>query len=845
MNVTHSNDSSTTTNTNHGAFEGMTSLTNVTFASNNVTRIGAQAFKGCSNLATISLPSSVSYIGNKAFEDCNKLNTINLQNVSYIGNSAFKSAFSSIPTSSVELNVEKVNYVGQNAFESTSGLKTINFANNTVLQTVSASAFLNSGITSLDLSQATKLLTISNNAFQGCASLTEVKVPKSLTSFGTGVFGGGSGSNSTATTSLTTIDLSATQVTQLPNSLFQGCSSLSNVKLPAGLTEIGQSAFQGTTSLTTIAIPSTVKRINFGNNDFPGTFQGSGLTSIDLSGTKMVIGGGTDNSNNISWPSNSDDSHCGTFSNMPNLTTVILPANLTGIPKDAFAGSAKLATVKFGAADASNNPSAKDVTGEDNKITLPSKITTIDANAFASTAATAVDLSKITATGFTTINDYVFKDMVSLAEVKLPASITTINQSAFQNDVALKTLSTEEAKAARADEATTPAEGTATFGKSLTSIGQNAFYGTGFTTVDLSKAVGTPASGGSAQTPARTLSVGSGAFTNMAELTTVKLPKDSNINPTYFGNPTTEGTTPKLTSIMYGDGTATATATATIGDATISSPNFSKIQNQTIQINSNTSSTINFTGGVFNGNSTMTKLMLNVTQRNGNTSLWNFNLGMAPTATNTNTDAAYATAPLGNNSALGTIELSGLILNEASASTSNTNQWSRISDTTWAQVASIINMFSSGEVTTNGNTTKANNLDLWTVGSTGAGSTGTGTNSWINTDLTGETVKTGWNITAPSGTPSQGQTLANSTQAATLTHNGVNWQYSNPKGAAAGSTGRQSSGQADNSITITGSGIKIYKAMSGSNGYQTYLAYQGRKYFKQMNLCHYKSYFQI
>ena len=41
---------------------------------------------------------------------------------------------------------------------------------------------------------------------------------------------------------------------------------------------------------------------------------------------------------------------------------------------------------------------------------------------------------------------------------------------------------------------------------------------------------------------------------------------------------------------------------------------------------------------------------------------------MAPTATNTNTDAAYATAPLGNNSALGTIELSGLILNEASAS---------------------------------------------------------------------------------------------------------------------------------------------------------------------------------
>ena len=47
---------------------------------------------------------------------------------------------------------------------------------------------------------------------------------------------------------------------------------------------------------------------------------------------------------------------------MPNLTTVTLPANLTGIPKDAFANSAKLATVNFGTADAGNNPSAKDVT---------------------------------------------------------------------------------------------------------------------------------------------------------------------------------------------------------------------------------------------------------------------------------------------------------------------------------------------------------------------------------------------------------------------------------------------------------------------------------------------------
>lgn len=306
---------------------------------------------------------------------------------------------------------------------------------------------------------------------------------------------------------------------------------------------------------------------------------------------------------------------------MPNLTTVTLPAGLTSIPKDAFYNSTKLATVKFGTADA-GTPSARDVTGAENAITLPSGITSIGQNAFASTAASTVDLSKITA-NFTTIDNSVFKDMASLKEVKLPATITTINQSAFQNDAALKKLSTAEAKVAR-DPETTPAEGTATFGKSLTAIRDNAFQGTGFTTVDLSAAGTATASTGrvTAATPTpNPLTVGSNAFTNMVNLTTVTLPANANINPTYFGNPAdaAEGA-PKLNSITYG----AATATATIGDGTISSTNFSKIKNETIEIKSSFgNSGINFNGGVFNGNADLKTLKLNVTQSpaNGNAPL--------------------------------------------------------------------------------------------------------------------------------------------------------------------------------------------------------------------------------
>lgn len=308
---------------------------------------------------------------------------------------------------------------------------------------------------------------------------------------------------------------------------------------------------------------------------------------------------------------------------MPNLTTVTLPANLTGIPKDAFAGSAKLATVNFGT-DTSNggggsSPAGRAVIGDTNAITLPTGITRIDANAFYGTIATTVDLSKITAANFTTIENSVFKDMTKLATVKLPATITAIRDNAFQNDANLVKLSTETPASSGAQ----TREGddtTATFGSKLTSIGNQAFYGTGFTTVDLSAAKGTPASaGGGAPT---TLTVGANAFTNMAELTEVKLPANADINPTYFGNPTTAGTTPKLKTITYVGETTETPATATIGDANISSTNFSKIKNSTIEIKSSVrDSGITFTGGVFNENSTMTTLKLSVTQTNGNAPL--------------------------------------------------------------------------------------------------------------------------------------------------------------------------------------------------------------------------------
>ena len=84
------------------------------------------------------------------------------------------------------------------------------------------------------------------------------------------------------------------------------------------------------------------------------------------------------------------------------------------------------------------------------------------------------------------------------------------------------------------------------------------------------------------------------------------------------------------------------------------------------------------------------------------------------------------------------------------------------------------------------------------------------------------TVMKGWTPT-PSGSSSPAN-LDKTTASATKQHNGVKWTYTNggtTPGAAAGPQGQAA--QTDNSITITGSKIKIYKAKNGQNWYQTYI----------------------
>ena len=110
-----------TTEINHYAFVGCSSLTSVPIPSS-VTSIGSYAFSGCSSLESITIPSRVTSIGSYAFYGCSGLTSIEIpSSVTSIGDFAFYncSGLTSIKIPS------SVTSIGSAAFYNCSKLSTI------------------------------------------------------------------------------------------------------------------------------------------------------------------------------------------------------------------------------------------------------------------------------------------------------------------------------------------------------------------------------------------------------------------------------------------------------------------------------------------------------------------------------------------------------------------------------------------------------------------------------------------------------------------------------------------------------------------------------------------------
>ncbi len=274
------------------------------------------------------------------------------------------------------------------------------------------------GLTSIILPDS--LTSIVYYAFGECEGLTDIEISGSVTDIGDRVFYGCTalksinvdGSNTVYSsvngvlynkekTTLITYPAGADDyyeipegVTDIGDSAFDGCTGLTSVTIPSGATGIGGYAFCGCIGLTGVTLPDSVTDIGM------GAFEGcTGLESIKLSDKVTVIGEGA-------------------FRDCTGMKSITIPNGVSSISAYMFYGCNSLTS-----------------------ITISDNVTVIETRAFEGcTELTSVTLPGILAS----INECAFLNCIGLTSVTIPNGVIDIGDSAFYGCTGLASITIGE-----------------------------------------------------------------------------------------------------------------------------------------------------------------------------------------------------------------------------------------------------------------------------------------------------------------------------------------------------------------------------------------------------------------
>ena len=332
------------------AFEGCSHLTAVTIPEP-VTKVDEDAFAFCVNLATVNLPNSLISIEAGAFYSCESLTAIRIPaTVTTIEGNAFKDCIS---LAKIDVDIANQTYDSRdscNAIIETATNSLIVGCMNTHIPSsvrkIDWEAFGGcTGLTALVLPDS--LTEIGSDAFFGCTGLTSVSIPDSVIKIGTSAFSGCEG--------LTSIVLPCS-VKEIGGDAFGNCTGLTSMVIPDAVTAIGWSTFKGCSGLRSITIPKSVKQI--GKSAFEGCsdledvhisdmaawckirFDDNPLSrgaNLYLNGEKVV---------SLEIPDAVTDISASAFKGYSGLISVTLPVSVRSVGKKAFAGCSNLTKIE-------------------------------------------------------------------------------------------------------------------------------------------------------------------------------------------------------------------------------------------------------------------------------------------------------------------------------------------------------------------------------------------------------------------------------------------------------------------------------------------------------------------
>lgn len=315
---------------NKNAFEGCKNITSVTIPSS-VKNIDSAAFKNCTSLKKVTLAEGVGKITFLAFEGCTALEEVNIPSTCFVANGFV--GCSSLKTLNISPANQNFKMVGncliyndkanniENALVLILGEQKI--PSDAGIKIIMSNAFYYSEITEIVIPEGVTSIEIS--AFDKCSNLEKITLPESLVSIG--------------------------------NAAFKDCKSLREVFIPKNVNALGINPFNGCTALTSITVDPENKAYKVVDNCIVDIANkklvvGCESSKIPNDGSVTTIGqasfSGIENIKNIEINDHITKIEIGAFMNCHGIEKLVIPDSVTEIKSAAIYNMASLMELVIG-----------------------------------------------------------------------------------------------------------------------------------------------------------------------------------------------------------------------------------------------------------------------------------------------------------------------------------------------------------------------------------------------------------------------------------------------------------------------------------------------------------------